>query len=126
MIDKTVYILGAGFSKEANAPSQEELVKMIFEIGKSHPYEFESGSISKFKEFLTNTLLIPRELQNSIPLEDIFTPLDRCIADNISFRNLDIKETVQIRELIYYLTREIVRTLIVKCIVTIRDGCWQC
>ena len=103
MIDKTVYILGAGFSVPAGAPSQEQLVRRIFEIANSTPYEFANGSISKFKEFLTDTLLIPESLHDSIPLEDIFTPLDRCIADNIPFRNLDIKKTIKIRELIYYL-----------------------
>jgi NAD-dependent SIR2 family protein deacetylase len=103
MKNKVVYILGAGFSKEAGAPSQEELVKKIFEIAQSYPDEFSKNSINDFKSFLTDTLLIPENLHSSIPLEDIFTPLDRCIADNISFRNLDIKETLKIRELIYYL-----------------------
>ena len=103
MTDKIVYILGAGFSKEAGAPSQEELVKKIFEIAKSDPSEFSGNSINDFRTFLTETLLMPENLHSSIPLEDIFTPLDRCIADNISFRNLDIKETLKIRDLIYYL-----------------------
>jgi hypothetical protein len=102
-MDKVVYILGAGFSIEAKSPSQEALVRRIFEIHKTEPDAFEKGSVKKFERFLTNTLLIPIKLHNSVPLEDIFTPLDRCIADNISFRNLDIKETLQIRELIYYL-----------------------
>lgn len=103
MNDKTVYILGAGFSKEAFAPSQEELVSKIFEVDKKNPYEFEGGSVDRFKLFLTDTLGIPEALHNSIPLEDIFTPLDRCIADNLVFRNLNIEETLKIRGLIYYL-----------------------
>lgn len=103
MTDKTVYILGAGFSKEASAPSQKELVKKIFEIDRNAPHEFENGSVSKFKSFLTDTLLISKDLHDSVPLEDIFTPLDRCIADSISFRNLDIEATLKIRALIYYL-----------------------
>ena len=100
---KVVYILGAGFSKEASAPSQEELVKRIFEIDKEHPYEFDKESVDKFKSFLTDTLLIPEDLHNSIPLEDVFTPLDKCISENITFRNLNIEETLKIRGLIYYL-----------------------
>lgn len=99
MKNKTVYILGAGFSKEAGAPSQEELVKKILE---NDDQSLESSQ-KQFKDFLTNTLLIPEKSLNDIPLEDIFTPLDRCIADNISFRNLDIKEVVKIRELVSYL-----------------------
>lgn len=112
MTDKTVYILGAGFSKEANAPSQEELVKKIFELSEKEPNEFENDYILKFRRFLSETLLIPENLHNNIPLEDIFTPLDRCIADNISFRNLDIKETNQIRELIYYLIGKTIEVLL--------------
>jgi len=114
MTDKTVYILGAGFSKEAGAPSQEELVKKIFEIADSDSHEFSENSISKFKKFLTETLLIPNSLHSSIPLEDIFTPLDRCIADNISFRNLDIKEALKIRELIYYLIGKTMEVILRK------------
>jgi hypothetical protein len=100
---KVVYILGAGFSIEANSPSQEALVRKIFEIHKSMPNEFKKGSVKRFENFLTKTLLVPKKLHNNVPLEDIFTPLDRCIADNISFRNLDLRETLEIRELIYYL-----------------------
>ncbi|WP_461099305.1 hypothetical protein [Telluribacter humicola] len=103
MTDKTVYIVGAGFSKEASAPAQEDLVKKIFEIDRDHPQEFEDNSVQKFRAFLTNVLLVPRKLHDSIPLEDIFTPLDRCIADNVSFRNLSVKDTLNTRDLIYYL-----------------------
>ena len=103
MADKTVYILGAGFSKEAGAPSQEELVKKIFEIATNNPNEFQPKYIDEFQKFLKDTLCIPENLHNKIPLEDIFTPLDRCIIDNISFRELDVKKTIEIRELIYYL-----------------------
>lgn len=102
-MDKTVYVLGAGFSKEALAPAQEELVKKIFEVAKERPYEFEEGTVCKFKRFLSETLFIPEVLHDKIPLEDIFTPLDRCIEDNISFRNLNVEETLSIRGLIYYL-----------------------
>jgi hypothetical protein len=48
-------------------------------------------------------LHIPDELQPTIPLEDIFTPLDRCILDNVSFRNLSIEELKSKRELIFEL-----------------------
>ena len=102
-MNKTVYILGAGFSKEAQAPSQEDLVRKIFEIHKSTPYEFTDDTVQKFKTFLTDTLLVPESLHNSVPLEDIFTPLDRCLTDNISFRDLDADGIKEIRGLIYYL-----------------------
>jgi len=52
---------------------------------------------------LEHTLLVPPHLHNKIPLEDIFTPLDRCLLDNLSFRNLSINEVREMRDLIYYL-----------------------
>jgi len=100
---KTVYILGAGFSMDAGAPSQEKLVEKIFEIHNSNPHIFIAGTVNRFKDFLTNTLNIPETLQKNIPFEDIFTPLDKCLLDNLSFRNLRIDQVKEIRGLIYYL-----------------------
>lgn len=111
MKEKTVFILGAGFSKEANAPSQEDLVGKIFDAANSHSSEYQDGYIQQFKSFLSETLFISEDLHGSVPLEDIFTPLDKCIADNISFRNLDVRGTSEMRNMIYYLigkTMEIV------------------
>lgn len=56
---KTVFILDAGFSMSAGAPSQEKLVEKIFEIHNSNPYIFKAGSVDRFEEFLTQTLNIP-------------------------------------------------------------------
>lgn len=101
--NKTVYVLGAGFSKEAKAPSQEEIVAKIFEIHEKDKRILGEANFLKFTEFLTNTLHIPVHLQKTIPLEDIFTPLDRCILDNMSFRNLSVETLKQKRSLIYEL-----------------------
>ncbi len=100
---KTVYILGAGFSIQAGAPSQAKIVEKIFEKNRAYSSNFTRGSIRKFRNFLTNTLLIPAKFHKKVPLEDIFTPLDRCIADNISFRNLNVADIIKTRENIYYL-----------------------
>ena len=74
---KTVYILGAGFSVEAQAPSQEKLVSEIFRIHTIRPCIFNDSKIDEFIKFLEKTLGIPERLQKTVPLEDIFTPLDR-------------------------------------------------
>lgn len=102
-MNKTVFILGAGFSISAGAPSQEKLVEKIFEIHKTNPGIFKRGSVRRFERFIRDTLNVPKALQNKIPFEDIFTPLDKCLLDNLSFRNLTISEVKQIRDLIYYL-----------------------
>ena len=103
MKTKTVYVLGAGFSKEADAPSQEELVSKIFEIHETNPDVLGKVKIEKFKSVLLNTYCIPDNFQKTIPLEDLFTPLDRCLIDNISFRNLSTREIKEFRNLIYEL-----------------------
>lgn len=100
---KTVYVLGAGFSVEANAPSQEKLVQKIFEVHKTNPGVFKENRIAEFVKFLNKTLCIPTDLQETIPLEDIFTPLDSCIANNVSFKNLSVQDVVQKRKLVFEL-----------------------
>lgn len=103
-MDKIVYVLGAGFSMDAHAPSQAALVKKIFETHNNEPHIFEDRTaIEKFKAFLTETLDIPESLHNDVPLEDVFTPLDKCLSDNITFRNLDVRAIKEIRGIIYYL-----------------------
>jgi hypothetical protein len=102
-MNKTVYVLGAGFSIEAGAPSQENLVQKIFDVHKQNSHHFHDGCFAKFVNFLTNILLIPKEMHSRVPLEDIFTPLDRCILDNVSFRELSPDGIVLERENLYYL-----------------------
>jgi hypothetical protein len=103
MKNKTVYVLGAGFSIDAGAPLQNNIVEDIFKLYTAKNYLFREGQIEEFKNFLTSTLYIQEELHFKIPLEDIFTPLDRCLADNISFRDLNVDEIKKKRELIYHL-----------------------
>lgn len=100
---KTVYILGAGFSVEAKAPTQEKLVSEIFRIHNENPIIFSNQKFEEFKKFLSRTLEIPDELQSTIPLEDIFTPLDSCIANNMSFRDLSVSRLKEKRNLIFEL-----------------------
>jgi hypothetical protein len=100
---KTVYIIGAGFSIEAGAPSQENIIKVIFDSYRDNPHLFQKSEIESFRTFLKDSLYIPESEFDKVPLEDIFTPLDKCLNDNISFRNIGVKEVTEIRELIYFL-----------------------
>lgn len=100
---KTVFIVGAGFSVEAEAPSQEKLVSKIFEVNNSNPEVFKKNKIRDFRKFLKETMGIPKHLQETIPLEDIFTPLDSCIANNVSFKNLSVSNLVENRKLVFEL-----------------------
>lgn len=109
---KTVYILGAGFSIEAGAPSQEKLVNKIFEVHESEPTFFQNSTMDKFKKFLSETLLLTESQFSAVALEDIFTPLDKCLQENISFRNLTLKGVSETRELVYYLIGKTLQKLL--------------
>lgn len=102
-IDKTTYVLGAGFSIEANAPSQEKLISKIFEIHEEDQEVFGEDKFNQFKNFLENTLYLDIAHKESIPLEDIFTPIDRCLIDNLSLRGLSRNELLVERNNIYFL-----------------------
>jgi NAD-dependent SIR2 family protein deacetylase len=111
MGQKTVFILGAGFSFEAGAPTQNQLVKKIFEINRNN------SSVKKeldfFKKFLTDTLNIPEVFHDRVSLEDVFTPIDRCAFDNISFRNVDRKQLIQISEVTNFLIGETLNKILI-------------
>lgn len=110
--DKTVYVLGAGFSIPAGGTSKDLLISKIFELSEKKGEIFKRESIAEFRHFLSHTMQIPEELFDNVPLEDIFTPLDRCLIDNISFRNLDIDGIRRIRELVYYLIGKTLKELL--------------
>ncbi|HBS86416.1 MAG: hypothetical protein A2W91_19575 [Bacteroidetes bacterium GWF2_38_335] len=105
-MDKTIYILGAGFSKPANAPIQSEIIDEILKLRGGH---FEGkdniikGYLDEFEKFLSEDLYIDSKDFKGVALEDVFTPIDRCIIDGISFRSLDNKKLVELREKIYSL-----------------------
>ncbi|HCW08628.1 MAG TPA: hypothetical protein DGG95_14815 [Cytophagales bacterium] len=105
-MSKTVYILGAGFSMPAGAPSQGGLIKNIFELKKGgnarNKIEIKKW-VNDFENFLGNSLCIDRKRMLDVTFEDIFTPLDRCLIDEISFRDMDLKTLDDKREKFYNL-----------------------
>ncbi|WP_318345680.1 SIR2 family protein [Flagellimonas baculiformis] len=116
-MSKTVYILGAGFSIPAGAPTQAGLTKAIFKLKKKPIYldnKILQQYFEKFEEFLERQLLVEKENLNDVALEDIFTPIDRCIIENSSYRTIEPKKLIEIREVIYNLIivalRETLRT----------------
>lgn len=102
--DKTVFLLGAGFSIPAGAPSQYQLIKEM--IGLKDKPKFKiivTKWIKELEEFLVNELCISPEKIHEIALEDIFTPIDRCIIDGISFRGIDTRQLPIVRDKFYNL-----------------------
>ena len=99
---KTVYVLGAGFSYEAGKPIQAELIKKAFEIYKDNPNIFNKDKFKCFRDFLSNQLNVSEEDFSDTELEDIFTPLDRCLGDRTQYRGVSLEEITKTRESVFY------------------------
>lgn len=103
---KTVYFLGAGFSKSAGGPIQNEIIQTIFTPGFADAYKHNDDitkGLNDFKEFLLKDLNILDSNFQKIALEDVFTPIDRCIADGKSFRSQSTNQLVALRERLHTL-----------------------
>jgi NAD-dependent SIR2 family protein deacetylase len=109
---KTVYILGAGFSVEAGAPTQAEIMKEAFRLYDIDPNTFKEKEFSVFKDFIQNQLNMSESFFPDIELEDIFTPLDRCLADSSQFRGISLDSIMEIREAVFYVVGRTIQVLL--------------
>lgn len=107
---KTVYILGAGFSIDAGAPSQANIMKEAFKLYENNKDGFPRFQI--FKEFLINEMNFSEEQFSNVILEDIFTPLDRCLSDNLQYRGMSISEIMKTRENAFHIIGDTIKHLI--------------
>lgn len=101
MSSKTVYILGAGFSMDAGAPSQGRIVKEIY--GLKGMFKASQNLkidywLNEFDKFLSHALNVSDSEKNYYTLEDVYTPIDKCIAENISFKNYTPQNLVELRD----------------------------
>lgn len=106
-MNKTVYFLGAGFSKPAGGPIQNEIIQTILSPDFKNKYSDNNHikkALEKFTAFLRNDLHIKKENYAHVELEDIFTPIDRCLADSKSFGNYGNKALAALREDLHLLT----------------------
>jgi NAD-dependent SIR2 family protein deacetylase len=99
---KTVYILGAGFSVQAGAPTQAKLLSETFRLYEDNNDNFDAQKFSIFTEFLLNQLNIEDRNFQNVELEDIFTPLDRCLSDNSQFRGVGLEKIMVVRDSVFY------------------------
>jgi len=100
-IKKAVYVLGAGFSKPAGAPNQSEILESIFDVNPTD--ERLKKAVSSLRHFLQVDLGLAEDEISGVPLEDIYTPIDRCIADGTSLKSQSTAELVSFREDLGYL-----------------------
>jgi hypothetical protein len=76
-MSKTVFILGAGFSKNAGIPTQNEIFNKMPSSFKHKYKESYEGVV----EFYTHIFKVKDKRNFSkIPLEDVFTFMDRAIS----------------------------------------------
>jgi hypothetical protein len=94
---KTVYILGAGFSRPAGGPTQAEILEEIWLLDGDPKTEQQKETL---KRFLVEDLNVNERF---VSLEDIYTPIDRCLADGLSLRGKTGTELSEIREILGHL-----------------------
>ena len=99
---KTVYILGAGFSVEAGAPTQLNILREAFRLHEIDRNYFDERRFSLFTRFLKDQLNFSENTFLEVELEDIFTPLDRCLTDSSQFRGISLSQIMAVRESVFY------------------------
>ena len=99
---KTVYILGAGFSVEAGAPMQSAIMREAFRLNAKYPGQYDERKFQVFTDFLRDQLNISEEKFSTVDLEDIFTPLDRCLGENSQFRGISLDQIMSVRESVFF------------------------
>ncbi len=105
-MNKTVYFLGAGFSADAGGPIQNQIIQFILDPEFSKKFDYKpylKQARLDFINFIKEKLLIPDSLIEKISLEDIFTPIDRAISSGKSFKDIDSKRLVELREKFHFL-----------------------
>lgn len=99
--DKTVYVLGAGFSAGANFPMQSELYDIIKDPFLSAEFSEKDGTAelvehhNRIREFC-KVAFCESELPQS--LEDVFTLLDQTISTNSHFAKYSVADLQTIRD----------------------------
>ncbi len=98
---KVVYVLGAGFSIPAGAPPQSDILSEIFNLGE-HDQRIGMAK-AQLRRFLLEDLHVNEADATKVALEDIYTPIDRCIADGTSLRGRPHTQVQELRGQIGYL-----------------------
>lgn len=109
---KTVYILGAGFSVEAGAPTQSEIIQQAFRLKEAQPEKFDEEKFGEFTKFISDQLNTPEGNMSNVDLEDMFTPLDRCLSESSQFRGIGLDKIMQVRESVFYVVGKTIQILL--------------
>lgn len=102
--NKTVYFLGAGFSRSANFPLQNELVPKTIDYLPPSIADMDVDLFAAFKRFSQQKLKVQKFLETVFKgtknpnLEDVFTLLDQSISERLFCKGISWKELVSIDE----------------------------
>ncbi|MFK5948599.1 MAG: hypothetical protein QM500_07505 [Methylococcales bacterium] len=109
---KTVYILGAGFSVDAGAPTQAAIIREAFSLHNNNPHDFDCDRFNEFTSFIKEQLNVSEDSFADIDLEDIFTPLDRCLSESSQFRGIGLDKIMRVRESVFYVVGRTIQLLL--------------
>jgi hypothetical protein len=98
---KVVYVLGAGFSIPAGAPPQNQILAEIFKLGDHDRHIVKAKA--ELRRFLLDDLHVKKADETEVALEDLYTPIDRCIADGTALRGRLHTQIQELRDDIGYL-----------------------
>lgn len=101
-MSNTVYFMGAGFSKALGGPLQSEILPGILRfdepIGNNTNRDSFSGERQIVSHFIENAFPnVEHDAWQNIPMEDLFSILDRAILNKESFRNMSFEELIKAR-----------------------------
>lgn len=109
---KTVYILGAGFSVEAGAPIQRSIISEAFRLRDADKANFDDKRFEEFTNFISEQLNVSEDKFSTVDLEDIFTPLDRCLSESAQFRGIGLGKIMQVRESVFFVVGRTIQLLL--------------
>ncbi len=109
---KTVYILGAGFSVDAGAPTQAAIIREAFRLRGLQPGSYDDQKFEEFTKFIRVQLSAPEDEFFKVDLEDIFTPLDRCLSESSQFRGIGLDKIMKVRESVFYVVGKTIQLLL--------------
>ena len=102
-MEKTVYILGAGFSSQAGGPAQDAIMNEIWSL----PDDLQiKPHKDRLRGFLQRVLNVD---EAKVSLEDIYTPMDRCLADGLALRGMGEEKLQELRDSLGLLIAEAIK-----------------
>ena len=119
-MSKTVYVLGAGFSKCSEAPLQKDILRSIFELPVPYPNDYNKSFVDarkRLKNFLKK-IFNENDINKlaRLDLENLFTILDKAILNREFIRNNSFEKITKLRNdlnccIVYMFNEKLIRDI---------------